>query len=398
MAAADPASAGPAWDWDVRDPEVQADQLRAYDRMRAGCPVAHSEHLGWSVFRHADVEAIALDHATYSSRVSAAHPAVPNGYDPPDHDEYRTLVDRYFDDGDVAGYASSFQTIARELTDALPDDADVEFIDGFALDYALRTQQAWLHWPDYTQLALRDWVARNQRATLAGDRAAIEEVARDFDDTVRRVIADRRAQPATSSGSGSGSGDDPTSRLLRETIDGEPLSEELIVSILRNWTVGELGTMAASVGILVDHLARHPDLQESLRNSPEELTAAIDEILRIHSPLVSNRRVTTRPVELGGRRIDAGERITIFWASANRDEAVFGDPDAYRPEVNAPHNVLYGRGIHACPGAGLARLELRVALSALLAGTRRMELVPGPPDYAAYPASGFHTLLLRITR
>nr|WP_232842344.1 cytochrome P450 [Terrimesophilobacter mesophilus] len=156
--------------------------------------------------------------------------------------------------------------------------------------------------------------------------------------------------------------------------------------------------MAASVGILVDHLARHPDLQESLRNSPEELTAAIDEILRIHSPLVSNRRVTTRPVELGGRRIDAGERITIFWASANRDEAVFGDPDAYRPEVNAPHNVLYGRGIHACPGAGLARLELRVALSALLAGTRRMELVPGPPDYAAYPASGFHTLLLRITR
>lgn len=391
MVAADP-PAGSPWAWDVRSPEVRSDQLRAYDRMRANCPVAHSEHLGWSVFRHADVEAIALDHATYSSKVSAAHPAVPNGYDPPGHDVYRTLVDRYFAAEDVAGYEAAFRAIARELTDALPDDADVEFIDGFALNYALRTQQAWLHWPDYTETALRDWVARNQRATLAGDRAAIEEVARDFDDTVRRVIADRRAQP------GSGSDGDATSRLLRETIDGEPLSEELIVSILRNWTVGELGTMAASVGILVEHLARHPDLQDSLRTSPESLPGAIDEILRIHSPLVSNRRVTTRPVELGGRRIEAGERITIFWASANRDEAVFGDPDAYRPEDNAPHNVLYGRGIHVCPGAGLARLELRVALAALLVGTRRMELVPGPPDYATYPASGFRTLLLRITR
>ena len=392
MAAADPVATGSTGDSDVRSPEVRSDQLRAYDRMRANCPVAHSEHLGWSVFRHADVEAIALDHARYSSKVSAAHPAVPNGYDPPEHEVYRSMVDRYFEPDDVAGYASAFRAIADELTEALPDDEEVEFIDRFALSYALRTQQAWLQWPDYTETALRDCVSRNQRATLAGDRAAIEEVARDFDDTVRRVIADRRAQP------GSGSGDDATSRLLRETIDGEPLTEESIVSILRNWTVGELGTMAASVGILVEHLARHPGLQDSLRTSPEGLPGAIDEILRIHSPLVSNRRVTTRPVELGGRSIGAGDRITIFWASANRDEAVFGDPDAYRPEANAPHNVLYGRGIHACPGADLARLELRVALSALLVGTRRMELVPGPPDHATYPASGFRTLPLRITR
>lgn len=388
MAAADPAATES--DWDVRSPAVQADQLRAYDRMRNGCPVAHSEHLGWSVFRHADVEAIAEDEVTYSSRVSAAHPAVPNGYDPPEHDKYRSLVDRYFEPGDVAGYEPSFQAIARDLTETLPDDGEVEFIDRFALSYALRTQQAWLQWPDYTETALRDWVARNQRATLDGDRDAIDEVAAHFDDTIRRVIADRRA--------GGGSAGDATSRLLRDHLDGAPITDEVIVSILRNWTVGELGTMAASVGILVDHLARNPDLQEGLCDSPEDLPGAIDEILRIHSPLVSNRRVTTRSVELGGRSIGAGERITIFWASANRDEAVFGDPDEYRPKDNAPHNVLYGRGIHVCPGAGLARLELRVAVATLLTGTRRIRPVPGPPDYATYPASGFRTLRLRITR
>ena len=224
----------------MRSPEVQSDQLRAYDRMRRDCPVAHSEHLGWSVFRHADVEAIAQDHTTYSSTVSAAHPAVPNGYDPPEHDVYRSLVDRYFAPGEVAGYAESFAAIARELTESLPDDGQVEFIDRFALSYALRTQRAWLEWPDYTEVALRDWVARNQRATLDGDRDAIEEVAGDFDDAIRRVIADRRA--------GDGPTQDPTSRLLTERIDGAPVTDELIVSILRNWTVGELGPWRPASG------------------------------------------------------------------------------------------------------------------------------------------------------
>lgn len=385
------AAAEPAHDWDVRSDEVQSGQLLAYDRMRGTCPVAHSEYLGWSVFRHADVVAVAEDEVTYSSAVSAAHPAVPNGFDPPVHTAYRALVDRFFAPEEVAGYQQSFRAIARELTESLPRSGDVEFIDSFALTYALRTQQAWLDWPEYTEAALRDWTARNHRATLAGDRAAMNQVAADFDDTVRRVIAERRTRP--------GRADDVTSRLLTERIDGELLTDDMIVSILRNWTVGELGTMAASVGILVDYLARNPELQDSLRNSPEDLPAAIDEILRIHSPLLANRRVTTRAVELGERSIGAGERVTIFWASANRDEVVFGDPDEYRPQQNAPHNVLYGRGIHYCPGAQLARLELQVAVGTLLAATRQIRPASGgEPVRATYPASGFRSLPLQIVR
>ncbi|MCG3024083.1 cytochrome P450, partial [Escherichia coli] len=90
-----------------------------------------------------------------------------------------------------------------------------------------------------------------------------------------------------------------------------------------NWTVGELGTIAASVGILANFLATHPEIQTRLREDPSLIGAANDEILRAHAPLIANRRVATRDVEVNGRLIPAGERVTVVWASANRDESVF---------------------------------------------------------------------------
>jgi cytochrome P450 len=357
--------------------------------MRATCPVAHSDYLGWSVFNHAGVMEVVEDAATYSSAVSAQHPAVPNGYDPPEHGHYRTVIDRYFQSVDMLKLEPLFRTIAHELLDVFPRTDEVEFISRFAQTYALRAERVWLDWPDYTEIALRDWATRNHRATLAGDRSEIAEVARDFDDIVQRVIDERRARP--------GSPSDITGRLLRETIGGELLTNDEVVAILRNWTVGELGTMSASVGILVEYLATNPNLQDALRRSPEELPAAIDEILRIHAPLLTNRRVTTTAVELSGRTIPAGERITVMWSSANRDEAVFGNPDEYRPHENAAANLLYGRGIHDCPGAPLARVELQAALAVILSETTSIRPVAGTmPERAEYPASGFTTLPLAI--
>src|SRR5215469_15508540 len=92
---------------------------------------------------------------------------------------------------------------------------------------------------------------------------------------------------------------DLTAALMHENVWGRPLSNEELASILRNWTAGEIGTISAAVGILVHYLAEHTDLQRQLREKPELLAAAIEEILRIHGPLVSNRRITKLPVEIG---------------------------------------------------------------------------------------------------
>lgn len=377
-------------DWDPRDPSVLDDQIGAYDRMRARCPVAHSDYLGWSVFRHEDVHAVVTDHETFSSAVSA-HPAVPNGFDPPEHIAYRAIVDRYFRPGEMLAFEPVCRNVARELIAALPRNEPIEFIGALALEFALEAQRAWLGWPAYTVDALRHWTARNHRATLAREREELDAVAAEFDAVVRRVLAESRA--ATTGAGADIDAADVTARLLRERIGERPLTDEELVSILRNWTVGELATLSASVGILVDHLARHPALQHELRERPEELPAAIDEILRIHAPLIANRRIATRDTVLGGRPIAAGDRVTVIWASANRDEARFGDPDDYQPEENTEANLLYGAGIHDCPGAPLARLELRIVTEELLAATTSITVTADAPrDFASYPASGFRTL------
>lgn len=380
-----------AADWDPRHPAVLSDQIRAYDQMRARCPVAYSDYLGWSVFRHDDIVAVVGDHETFSSAVSS-HPAVPNGFDPPKHGPYRTVVDHYFTPEHMLAFEPVCRQVARDLIARLSLGVPVEIISMFALEFALEAQRAWLGWPAYTISALRHWTAQNHRATLARDREALDAVAAVFDSTVRRVLDDRRALGAAATEN------DITSQLMREQVDGVPLNDQELVAILRNWTVGELGTMSASLGILIDYMARHPGLQEELRGAPHRLAGAIDEILRIHSPLVANRRVATRDVSLGGRTISAGDQVTVIWASGNRDESHFGDPDEYQPHRNAPDNLLYGRGIHDCPGAPLARLELRVVMEELLAQTRLIEAVPGStPDFASYPASGFRALRVRLS-
>ena len=184
---------------------------------------------------------------------------------------------------------------------------------------------------------------------------------------------------------------------MNEKVWGRLLSNEEIASITRIWTVGEIGSIASSVGILVQYLAEHADLQQQLRDQPSLLPAAIDEILRIHGPLVASRRITTCPVKMGERAIETGERISLNWVAANRDAEVFEDPDTFRLDRNPDDNLLYGAGIHVCPGAPLARLEMRVFMEELLKRTSSIQLIPNqPPTNAVYPASGFAMLPVKF--
>jgi cytochrome P450 len=250
---------------------------------------------------------------------------------------------------------------------------------------------AFMGWPAELHEPLRQWARKNQTATLAGDRPTMAAIAFEFDGHIRAQLDIRRAaaQP----------GGDVTTRLLRETIDGRSLSDEEIVSIIRNWTVGELSTMASCVGILVQYLAERPELQQGMRQQPGLLPAAIDEILRMHAPLIANRRIVRKDVEIAGRRLAARDRVTLIWASANRDESVFGDPDEFRLDRDPELNLLYGAGIHVCPGAPLARMELTIVLGTLLARTRRIAPIPGKaPVKGCYPASGFSLLPLWVER
>ena len=259
--------------WDSRSPAVLENQVAAYDLMRARCPVAHDESLGWSLFRHADVLRVALDHRTFSNEVSR-HVQVPNGMDPPEHTAYRAIVDRYFGPELVARFAPACRAIAAGLVRGLPLGGRAAVMTDLAEPFALRVQSAYLGWPDRLHGPLRAWTVRNREATLRRDRAAMADVAEDFDGYITQLLDERRAL-------GVAAPRDLTTRLLTERVDGRPLTRAELVSIVRNWTVGELSTISASVGIVVHLLAAHPQLQHDLRRDPGLIPAAMDELLRL---------------------------------------------------------------------------------------------------------------------
>ncbi|WP_366522088.1 cytochrome P450 [Candidatus Accumulibacter sp. ACC003] len=330
-----------------------------------------------------------MDPDTFSNAASR-HLSVPDGMDPPEHTEYRRMIEQYFRPERVDAFEPQCREIAAKRLQSLLERDELEFIGDFAHWFAVRIQSASLGWPLEMCETLRLWTQKNHQATFAQDRPAMAEIAKEFEGYVHQLLQIRRAAGAQAS-------DDITGSLLRQQVQGRPLRDEEIVSIVRNWTVGEVGTISAALGILVHYLAQHPDLQQQLRAQPSLLPAAIEEILRIYGPLVSNRRITTRPVEIGGRKIAAGERLSLIWISANRDARVFEEPEAYRPDRDQTANLLYGAGIHVCPGAPLARMEMRVAMEEILGHTTRIDPIPEtPPTGAVYPGSGFATLPLRV--
>ena len=357
------------------------DQRSTYDALRGRCAVARQDG-AWVALRHAEVVAAATDAEAFSSRVTTRR-AIPNSLDGTDHAAYRTVVGRYLTDERVAREESQCRAHAAAIVDALPRGVTVKSIADIGTPYAVRSQSSWLGWPSDLEEELVEWIRDNHAASRSGSRDAIMQVAERFDHMIRGLLEPRRDAPIT----------DVTGELMGDTVDGRPLTTEEIVSILRNWTAGDLGSLATSVGVLVHFLAAWTSTQREVRALVEAddhpaLVAAVEEILRIDDPFVSNRRVTTRMVSLGGEVIAEGEQVVLNWTAANRDPLVFGDPNRYNPAENAPHNLVFGIGPHVCPGRALTLMELRVMLEELLARTSWIEPAPDRPSVRETPPVG----------
>lgn len=365
--------------------------LREYtDELRAKHDIVRNVAGEWVLLRHADVVAAAHDHDTYSSAVSR-YLQVPNGLDGDEHTQFRALIDKYLTPEALAPFLPVFQRVATDLVDELPRGVVLDAVGDIGAVFAVRAQCAWLGWPADLEPQLLEWMTSNQSATRSGDWAWMADVAEQFDAIIRSVIEPRRGAAADAP-------DDVTTRLCREEVDGRSLTDAELVSILRNWTGGDLGSIALCVGVLVDYLAKHPALVERVRvGADAEVDAIIDEILRIDDPFLSNRRITTCPVTVAGHEIPAGSRVKLHWTSANRDEAVF-DPDGFNPEAHSDHTLVYGTGKHVCPGRLLSTIELRTALRALVTAVHSIELHPEEkPERAVAPIGGYGRLPIVLT-
>ena len=378
--------------WQPLSQDTQQNQLVGYDKMRRHCPIAYSNSLHYSVLGHAELLEVLHDHKRFSNQ-AGRHLSVPNGMDPPLHGIFRTIIEPYFNQTAMEGFQPLCLAICEELVGLLPKGQQIDVVSNFAELFALKIQCAFMGWPSQLEQPLQEWLNANQQAIFAQDRAKLTVLAHAFDGYICEQLDARRRpdyQPV---------GYDVTWQLMQEQVDtgqgSRVLTNEELVSIIRNWTVGELGTIAASVAIICHYLAVHPGLQDELREcTQQQLSDAIDEILRINPPLISNRRKTTKSVTLAETHIPQGEILTLLWASANRDEKVFGTNNSYAPERNKVNNLLYGAGLHQCPGAPLARMELTMLIEQLLLKTKKWTKTEKLPITATFPAGGFKQLFL----
>ncbi|RSZ61559.1 cytochrome P450 [Corynebacterium hylobatis] len=360
-----------------RDPRKFGDELLAPPR----CPVAHAPDGEVLVLGHAEAVEVAADPQRFSSAVSA-HMQLPNGLDGEEHARFRTLIDAYLEPAVVEKHEDAFRRTAHHVAaEALAADS-VDAVLDIGARFAVRSMTAWLGWPEEFEERLLAWVVENFAATRSGDRSRTAAVAAEFDGIIAEVVRPRLENPAAF--------DDVTCQLVHDTSLGRKLEFPEIVSILRNWTGGDLGSMALSIGVILHALAHEPELQERLRQgvAREEFTAIADELLRRDNPFVSNRRITTCPVTLGGAELPEGQRVRIHWTAANRDPEKFADPDAFLPAENAAANLVWGTGPHYCPGKPLSMLELRAMIEELLA-LAHVSSADGETVRALHPVGGW---------
>lgn len=371
------------------------DPRLAFDRLRERCPVARSRADGsWMITGYDEVRACALDADALSNRVSK-RVQIPNGLDGAEHRRFRSFVDRFFEPARVHALRTTFRAIADDVIRGLPRKSAVDAVWQIGAPLSVRFQCAWLGWPRELEPMLLDWMWDHRAAMRGSDPSQRAAVANRFDELVAEQL--RRHKQTRSP--------DLTSEL-QEVMVEDPrveggrriLTPAELVSVLRNWTAGDLGTIASCFGVVALRVATDHALQSSLRAAAGDsalIDDAIDECLRMDDPFLWNRRVVLRDLQLAGRNIPAGAKLILNWTAANRDPRRFAGPDDFRPRHNAAHNLVYGIGQHVCPGRGLATLQLREALTALLDCENALRVAPRPPVRASAPMGGFdHVWLL----
>ncbi|MHA6667872.1 cytochrome P450 [Homoserinimonas sp. A447] len=386
-------------DFDARAPETFDSPHEMYREMRSKCPVAHSNEYGgfWALTGFDDVAAAAKDSELFISSVKAVVPSDPRGirrpplnFDAPAHNPFRRALDRTLHHSRLERIAPRLREhAAREITPFI-DAGTSDICQGFGTIYPAFTAAEWLNLdiPDVYKLAdvASTWVD----AWRKQDGELVTSKSNEMYDMARALVADRKANPRDPEL-------DPASSLLSERVDGEPLEEELVVGALRQSLVVGMVAPPILFGGICIHLARDPELQDRLRANPHLLPAAIEEFVRLYTPYRGFARTVSEPVELHGRTINPGEPVTLVYASANRDERMFPNPDEFiLDRENIMQHLGFGRGRHRCVGMALARLSLRIGLEELLARTTSIELA-GEIETTRMPEVGAQAVPLRVT-
>ncbi|REA01690.1 cytochrome P450 [Haloferax sp. Atlit-6N] len=344
-----------------------------YAEMRRDAPVQYDEQREtWDVFRYEDVDRVLRDHETFSADRSGSSASLGDdaggemsvlktmiSTDPPEHERLRGFVNERFQPGALREYRPRLEELTDELVDGLETRDQFDFVESFAVPLPVMVIAELLGIPAERRDQFKEWsealIARpedpSDEAVQRMKRkrgAAQKEMGQYF----ARLLTERQG----------GDGDD----LITLAATTDELSQQekigfcMILLLAGNITTTNLLTNAI-------WCFEEQGLTEAVRSGEVSRKKAIEEVLRYRSPIQEIQRIASEDVEVGGKHISAGEVVNVWVGAANRDPAVFDDPETFRPERRPNQHLAFGKGVHYCLGAPLARLEADIALDRLLA-------------------------------
>ena len=367
----------------LASPVFKANPYPAFAQIRSQDPVYQmkrpSGQVVWLITRYKDADAVLRDQR-FVKDVGAVLPPeelarrfpwvqgqeVPRPFlyhmlraDPPDHTRLRSLISISFTSRLVERWRERIEAITNELLDAVQDKGEMDLVKDFAFPLPISVISEMLGVPTADRMQFGIWSRMLMDAT--GDSLAFQSVYMrlwsEFIPYLRKLIDEKRKHGS----------DDLLSELLRAESEGERLSEDELVAMVYLLLIAGHETTVHLISNGVLALLQHPAQMEKLKENPALIKTALEEFLRYQGPLLTTtQRWASEDVEFGGKLIRRGEEVVVVLAAANRDAEVFTAAEELDITRQENRHLAFGKGIHYCLGAPLARLEGQVAISSLL--------------------------------
>ena len=365
-----------------------------YEELRQKDPVHRLRTINaWVLTEYEHANAVLRDHARFSRDYGgkSAYRSMLDT-DPPDHTRLRTLVSKAFTPRSVADLEPRIHQLVDSLFDEIEGQDSFDLIDAFAYPLPVIVIAEMLGVPSEDIEVFKEWsndIALSIEPTVSDEQQRrIDEAGANLYDYFEGIIEQRRRVPQ----------DDMITALIAAEDEGDRLSHEELLATLLLLLVAGNETTRNLIGNGTLALLRNPDQMDRLRNEPELIDSAINEMLRYDSPVQLDGRMATEEVEIGGKLIKPGQRAICILGAANRDPSVFTNPEVFDIGRQEGSHIAFGRGIHYCLGAPLAMLEGRIAFTSLLDRFSSIRLLSEPEYREQVVLRGVKDLWIEVER
>jgi cytochrome P450 len=385
--------------FDHSDPAMGARLHETYAEFRDKCPIAKGEKFGgfWALTKYDDVLKAARDYSNFTvtqgitiPHINGDTPVLPAQVDPPEHTAYRRIVQKFFTPTAMIPYEQILRDLVDDQLRTIADKGEADMLTVLGRPIPPAAIALMFGLPIEESGRFVEWADQMMATAYSGDKEAHDRVIDELETYLEDRCLERRG------------GDDGTvlAAIANAKIDDRFLNSTEIRGLTHLLAIAGHETTVNSLSTMLFHILSEPSLKQRLIADPSLIPATVEEALRYEAPVMSMARTVVQETQLSGHTFCPGERVLLAFISANHDDEVFADPDAFDiARANNTSHLAFGTGTHKCLGEHLARAEMRVVAEEVLRLMPDIELAPGyePQWLPARTVRGLKTLPVRYS-